>query len=88
MLGEKGRKARHHEQAREGEGTAEAQAARQRRSGAARGEFCLVGFLDGPFGAVIEVPTASVGVRRCVERNNNRTPSQPSSCAIVFETAG
>jgi hypothetical protein len=45
------------EQAREREGTAEAHAARQGRSGAARGEFCFVGFLDGPFGAVIEVPT-------------------------------
>ena len=76
MLGEKYRKRRHDVQARKGEGTADAQAARQRCGGAARGEFRFVGFLDRPCGAFIEVPTR-LGRRQAVRRTPQKAHAKP-----------
>ncbi len=64
---------------REGEGTAEAQAARQCCGGAARRELRFVGFLDGPFGAFIEVP-ARFSWRQAVRRTQQQARAEP-----VFE---
>ncbi len=76
VLRQKGGKARHDVNPCEGDGRADAQTARQRCSRAARGEFGLVGFLDRPLRALIEIP-ARLGRRQTVSRTQQQTRAEP-----------
>src|ERR1700730_10961149 len=52
------------------------QSARERRCGAARGEFCFLGLFDRPLGAFIEVP-ARLGWCQAVRRPQQQTYAKP-----------
>jgi hypothetical protein len=75
MLHEKDRQTRHHAKAGEGHGRADAQVPRQGCGRAARGKFRLLGFLDRPFGALVEI-SARLGWRQTVRRTQKQTHAE------------
>jgi hypothetical protein len=73
---EKDREARHHDEAREGERTADAQAAGQCRARTSCREFRFIGFFDGPSGAVIKAVTG-LGRRQAVRGTQQQSHAKP-----------
>ena len=67
ILGEERRQPRNYLKPRERHRRRNPQSARERRCGAARGEFCFLGFFDRPFGAVVQI-SARLGWCQAVRR--------------------